>query len=828
MHKRLYNKLYVNRNREDGSEKIFLGYQNNSTEYPLVKDKETYFHIPPYTEPVLIADSSLIIDGATGGLFPAVADRIFESRKGNGNTSNNGTPSEIPDGTWFCTWLYESPETGALRWYDRYFNPKKLNINLYQNETFNGTEYILNALPIFEAPDMDTVIYDVPSTMNLEPGVLYKYFHIGERTAENILTTFGGVSSEKLLFDIKDWMSRKASPSYPITITSSASSTSLFPNPKSSQVVLSSGLGFNHNQNVQAYIEWNQNYIPTHDFTLGFWCQDNNWNNCPSTQLIGNYSAKGGFGVFVDTQKTFPYFVIPEVKYGHLFFFNQDVQGFLDKVVISQLSGQSLKIPSLVAMDSNECVYVCSDSELPVLYKMDHGGNLLAKVDVPVSSDEELVSLMYDPIKDEVLLTTTKAIYEYSQLLIEIRRTNKPLTLSSNYVSSAFSYDTTLGTYSLSTIPNTIDLKFIENDEWTILTDNNVYKNGEMFLTFEDEATNLQIDPKGRLWVLHGTNNVSVFDPSGFPFQDPSLTFTVGSDTRHEQKHISFINVYDRSKLSNEWVSVIYYSDSRFMYTNTLDGRVSNIVDMSTFADYKVARQLDQDPYTFIYKTKGDFTSYENKRVFNSLTRAKKQLVIKASLKDKSTNEYSYKIHKASASIDDWDPNTWKHIILTHKNRTLALYINGVKQTELNYSGQYELSFDQQPSMFIGSPLGVSNGLNRETRSVVELFNGVIGDIKFYNYCIDPINFEMFLRAGIAAEDILWSLPIPSIGYIERIERMFKNKLPGSKSNFYNIKLSGTNITDLTTRALIEEQIKKIAAEISPVNVDLIKVTWIG
>lgn len=826
MHKRLYSKLYVNKNREEGSEKIYLGYQNNTTEYPLPKDRETYFHIPPYTEPVVLADSSLIIDGALGGSFPAVSDRIFESRRNYGNTSNHGSPSEIPDGTWFCSWLYRNPSTGISKWYDRYFDPKKFNFDLARPETFNGSDYILNAPPVFQASGND-VIYDVPSTTVLEPTVLYKYFHIGEKTAESILTTFGGVSGEHILLDIRDWPSYKTG-SYPIEITSGASPIDLFPDPVSSQVVLSSGLGFKHNHDVNAYINWNQNYIPSHDFTLGVWCESGNWDLCPSTQIVGNYSAKGGFGIFVDTLKTYPFFVIPETKYGHLIFLNQKSQGFLDKVVTSQLSAQTLKIPELITLDSNDCVYVCSDGDTPSLYKMDHGGNILAKRNISLSADEVPISLMWDPIADNITLTTTKSIRKYSQLITPISQTTKVLNLSSGYAASAFSYNSTLGTYSLSTVANALDLTFIEDTSWSILNDNNIYKNGQMFLSASGGATNLQVDPNGNLWVLHGNNNVSVFDPTvEEPFQPPLFSFTVGTDIYRSEKHLSFINTYDRTTLTDEWRSVIYYKDSRYIYTNTLDGKISNIVDISPFVNYKVARQLGQDPYKFLYGSKGDFTGYETKRVFNSLN-PHKQIVVKAALRDKSSSGYLYKTFKCSAPIEDWDYNIWKHIILTHKNRTLTLYVNGIKQTSFEYSGQYELSFEQQPSLFFGSPLGVNNGLNKELGSVTCLFNGTIGDVKFYDYSIDPTNFEIFLRAGIAAEDILWSLPIPSVSYVEQIERMYKNKLPGSKSSFYNIKLSGTNIKDPTTRSLIEEQIKKNVAEVSPMHADLVKVTWIG
>jgi len=841
MHKRLYSKLYVNKNREEGSDKIHLGYQNDSTEYSLLKDRETYFNVPPYAAPIALKDSSFVIDGATGGNFPAVSDRIFESRKNYGNVSNNGSPSEVPEGVWFCSWLYKDPISGSLIWYDRYFDPIQLNVNLYNPETFNGMNYILNAppsffetspgtTPVFEAPTFFRTspnvpaIYDVPSTMVIEPGVLYKYFHFGEKTAQDILTTYGGVSGQHLLLDASNWQSKQAG-AYPITINSAVSSSKLFLNPSGSQISLSSALGFNHNQNVEAYINWSQNYAPTaNEFTLGLWCESSDWNNCPSTQLYGNYSAKGGFGIFVDTLQTYPYFLIPETTYGHLIFTNQESQGFLDKVVVSQLSSLSLHIPALVAIDSNDCSVVCSDGNSPSVYKLDHAGNLLGKANLSLSANETLVSLNCDP-NDNIILTTNLAVYTFDTLLTtnQVSYNN----ISTQNAASAFTYSTLSGTAVLVTVPDALDVKYIQDVQWAVLSDGNVYKNGTMFLTADGGITNIHVDPNGKLWVLNGTNNVSVFDPTGSMFQAPLFTFTVGTDFVHPRKHLSFIRIYNRSTTSFKWVSVIYYSDEHYIYTNTLDGKVNDIVDMSPFINYAVARELQQNPDTFRYGGRGDFTGYELKRVSNALSPTKK-LVIKMALRDKTSSEYIYKTFKAGVSIDDWNPNTWKHIIMTHKNKTVTLYLNAIKQASFQYSGRYELTFDSQPATFIGSPLGVSSGLNKELASVTSLFNGTLAEARLYDYCIDSINFDMFLRAGIAAEDMLWSLPIPSVGYIERIERMFKNKLPGNKSSFYNIKLSGTNITDPTTRALIEEQIKTIISQISPIHTDLVKVIWIG
>jgi len=817
MSNRIYNKLYVNKNREEGSEKILLGYQTNTTEFTLLKDQETYFNIPSYTTSVALVDSTLGIDGATGGIFPAVSDRIFESRKNYSNVSNNGSPLEFPDGTWFCSWLYRDPISKILTWKDRYFNLASLASVSIDPDTANGQNYILN-VPASFVPSTTSPIYDVTSEMVLEPGVLYKYFHIGEKTAQSVLTTFEGASGEHLLFKITDWKSGNATTSsdvvYPITVISSASNANLYPAVDTSQVILSSTLGFEHNKNVEAYIDWNPSYIPSQEFTMALWCKSNDWTMCPSTQLIGNYSLNGGFGISVETNNTYPFFVIPEINYGHLVFINQEFTGYTDKPTLVSLSN------GFIAIDSNNNLIYCSNSLSNGIYKADHLGNVLATSNVSFLSSESLISLICDG-NDNINITTSNNIYVLDNNL------NLLTTSVQNTTGNASSAFTQSSAALLKTEQGALDLKYIQTTQFLLSADGNLYKDKVLFLSADGGFTNLQVDPNNMLWLLHGTNNVSVYDPNGASFQDPSLTFTVGTDTNHQNKYFSFINVYNRETLQSNWVSVIFYGDSHYIYSNKLDGTVFNIADSTPFINFKAARKLNQNPDNFAYGCKGDFTGYERKRIFN-YNQPNARLVINASLRDKSSSTFVCKQYKASASIDNWNNETWKHVAFTHKNKTFTLYINGIEVTNISYSGRYELSYLYQPFMYIGSPLGSSKGLNNEVGSIVSLFNGVLGNIELYDYSLDPIQFNMFLRANIAAENIIWSLPIPSAQYIEKIERMFKNKLPGSKSNFYNIKLLGTTITDPSTRAIIEEQIKQIVAEVAPSYTDLIKIIWIG
>jgi len=834
MNARDYNKLYVSKNREEGSEKIFLGYQTNTTEYRLLNDTDTYFHIPPYTDPIHLTDTTLINDGATGGPFPAASDHIFKSLKNYGNVSNNGTPTELPDGTWLCSWLYKAPD-GTMKWLDRYFNSKKLNINLDEPDFYNGINYLLKPPPVFHNPVVhpleDLIFFDVPSTLVFEPTVLYRYFHAGEKQAQILETTFGGVSGEYVLLGITDWKSNTVQvglTSLPLTIVSPASSSELFPVVVDSQATLSAALGFEHTKNVDAYVSYDPKMIPTDDFTLAFWCKSYDWTQCPTTQLVGNVSEQGGFGVFVDTLSSYPYFVIPETSYGHILFVNQDTKGFLDKVISTRISGiNNINVPRLVALDSNDSVYVCTASLTGNLFKLDIAGNVLAKSTSVFAIEETPISLLCDR-DDNIILVTTVGTYTFdSQLNLKEYATEQ--RFETNTVCT-FKYNISDDSSTLVIKQNVIDVKYIESTEWSIENDGHLYKNGSLFNFIVDGGTNLQVDPYNRLWVLHGNNKVSIYDSTVAPYQDPIKSFTVGTDFARTNKNVSFIRKYNRSTLSFEWLSIIYHSDEQYLYTNRLDGSVKDIQDLTGFYNASIARLLQQNSDYFTYSAKGDFTGYDRKRVFNSLTpyNNTNHLVVKLSLKDNLMNDGTYRTFKIVTPLTDWDNNTWKHIILTNKNRVATLYINGVEQIKFQYTGRYSLLFDDQPPMYIGSPLGVKKGLNTEIQTVASLFNGIIGEVKLYNYAIDENDFEIFLRANIIAEDIYWSLPIPTVQYIEKIERMFKHKLPGSKSNFYNIKLSGIRIQDPVVRLMLEDEIKQIVKEIAPAAMDLVNIEWIG
>ena len=826
MSDRIYNKLYVNRNREEGSEKILLGYQHDGKELILKADQETYFHVPFYTKPVSLKDSSLIVDGATGGPFPATSDRIFKNRKNFGNVTANGDPiSDVADGIWFCSWLYKDPQ-GVLRWMDRMYNPGSFKFSIAIAQLTEGPIYTPN----------DPIFRDVPSKMMFEPGVMYRYFHVGESTAKEIINTLSGLSREYIKMDLKNWNTTQVNSITSIQpiITTTATINDLYSIDSDPGRITNPVIRFDNNKDTEVVLEYNSSYCPTNEFTLAFWAQSPNWNDTQTTQLVGNFSTGGGYGIFVQTLSSYPFFVIPETNYGHILYINEGAIGFLDKSV--QVNQQITASPKFIAIDFDQNVVVCNSDNSGTIYKLDNTGKVICstkKLANPFTfpqTDELPIELLIGK-NNSVIVRTNVALYTFNS---KLELTNTLIQQSSLSAVSSFRYNAETDFHEFDTTANVFDSKFIETTQWYIpYSDQNLYKkyNGTeaLFHSFSDKATNIGIDPYNRLWILHGKNSLTILDSTVEAFSDPILTTDVGLDVEHNQKNISFFCSYDRQTQTRQWNCIVYYADEPYVYIFDMSGQLINTISMLALFNNTTINILKQDSNSFKFMAKGDFTGYEHRRVFKNLSpfNNQTQLVLKTSLKDKTKDEETFAQFSAQAPISEWDNDSWQHIIVTLRNKKFSVYVGEQLMFELPYSAQYELSYDNQPLFFIGSPAGSQTGFNDEIGYISSIFNGSFEDIKIYNYCLENNKFQFFLRSSIPADDIYWTLPVPNIQYIEKVERMFKNKLPGSKTSFYKIKLKGTGIQDAQTRQIIEDQIKQMVVELQPMYVDLIEVLWV-
>lgn len=839
---RLYNKLYVNKNREEGSSNLILGYKQNIKELVLKKDKDTYFQIPAFSDSVSIHDAKLIENGAIGGPFPAASDRLFKNQENYGNYTPYGTSKSTPsDGMWFCSWLYYDPVSKQSRWLDRFYNPGKFSYNQALKE--------LNVVPTYEPTNFAFV--DLPSTMVFEQGVLYKYYHLGERSFQHLLTTLAGASAEHLILNLSNWTdtnninTTQNSPNIRLTTNGSLNSVVSKNEDLKANRIFPETLNFDNSYSTQALVDFDDFYNFENEFTWSLWANSENWQNNRYAQIIGNYSSRGdGISISIEDNTATPVLIIPETYYGHLLFINERGEGFLDKSVQDNSARVS---PSVFAIDEEGKAIVCNVGQLGTMYKVDHTGEILASTKNYL--DEETLFAFISPDEDAkqiicgenqtVYMLTNKALYEFDSEL----RLQKQIPISYNDTVAAFSYNSQQHTATLELVNSVYDAKFIENTLWSTrkqiglsgirtLQDGHLYKNGELFQTFEDQATLFAIDPNNKIWVLHGENQLSVINTTGESEKAVEFTLQIGSLIKPGQtrkKQINFVNQYSRETGITNTLCVVYYSDERILYFYNLDGTLSSLSYINELFNSNIIEKRSQQYDNFQLTAVGDFTGYEHKRVFknNQLFKNKKQLVLRIGLKDNNRNFSVYKLHKLTTSIEDWENQSWHHILFTLKNKKFTLLLDGVEKLSLSYTGQYKLSFENQSSLMVGSSLGNKEGFNTEIQYTSNMFNGRIGDVRIYNYAVNSNTIDFFLRSTIVAEDMLWPYPTPSIQYMEEIQKLYKHKLPGAKSQFFNIKLAGTQITDPGTRALIETELRSFIEELKPSHADLLKINWI-
>lgn len=872
MSNRTYNRLYVNRDRSKGSDKVILGYKNDIREIVLHKDKETVFHVPHFTKSINLNQTSLIENGAIPGPFPAAADRIFKNLQGFGKYTPNGTPAGLAEGGWFCSWLYKNPN-GEVMWMDRFYNPGKFLLTRAVEEL----EMIPPYLP------HDPIFYDVPSTMTLESSVEYKYFHVGEKTAALLVDTFAGVNKQHLALDLSNWNSNSvntSSNSAVLVSVLSPSNLNLYEKfAYSSDRVQTSVINLDTGKDVEISVPFSNTYNFVNEFSLCFNGFCKNWNTIPSTQLAGNYSSTAGYGLFLDTLSSYPMFVIPETFYGHLLYINENLDSFLDKNVKIDLTEEAS--PVLTIMDTDTTVTtVASKNDKIILIKYDVAGEVIYKSSVPVLQttktsyfpsltstvviSETPHQLLSGPNDSIILITNSFIRYYNSELLLqkELLWTTENLSITSTYLTTSsgtrviynkpasradvvftHSYSVQQDTSELVPVSGVLDAAFIEETCWCIKKDGNLYKKAATdkdYILIGDglNATTISIDPLQRIWVLHDTNKLSIFDSTVTTKSDPLIKTLVGEDRDdYLSKNISFVCHLDNKTNQRTWKAIIYYVEQAGKFHNpqlyicNLKGNTISVIEVYSLFSINSFSKLNRQREKMMFLSKGDFTGYEKKRIFNNISPIKNtpSLVLKYHLRNKvlAKNKNFATFTKKLALPINWAPNSWQHIVLTLKNKKFSVYNNTKLIGEISYEGNEFISFHTRPTFFVGSPVGSRYGLNNELKCNSSLFKGKIDYVKIYNYCLDPKNLEMFLRASIISENLYWEMPTPSLQYTETLERVFKNKIPGSKSSMFNLNIKGAAGLDAASKQLLTREIENIVKDISPMYVNLLKINWL-
>ena len=807
---RSYNRIFTGSNQTDGYENIHLGYNSNVTSVTFTKDNTTAFHVPYFTAVTNLSASTLVSEGAIGGVFPAASDRIYKMQSDYGdNTPYGGISTGIQSGTWLCSWLYAVSGQPAI-WVDRFYNPQAMSFDDALNEVYSP--YINDS----------SLFADVSSSMTLDPGVYYKYFHIGENTAQNIVDSFSGTNNDRLVLQYTDYSST-------LQDNSIYNNTGRIINfkPKwrnvntNTDYVSCKYLNFNNDELVIAETNYNSTYNLKDEFTFNVYVKHNNWDSAQSSQLAGNL-YDGGFNLFYNNLAYYPYFVIPETTYGHLLFFNQNNSAYNDQSTSIQNTTVTNSHPIQVSLNGEREIFIINNltyttNKQPAgsgIFKYNHTGDVVASYyfDIHTTAKQFIIDRY-----NNVFVVTDTGDYLFDRNLNLIQSTNNTYT-ETNF---KLVYDLA---GNLQQVRSCLDAIVDSNNVlWSINLNGQVVYNNTVLTNAPAHATNLAVDPNNNVWVLYGKNQVAVYDSTT---QIPINNFYVGSFVcRSTFKNISFIKQYDRKTDTATWYALIYSDSDSILYTVTLDGEVSKISYLNTLINtyQNIKQDLSKTSFTAI----GDFTGYEwsrinNKILYNNIPQL--QFKLSTNLPGALTNS---NLQILSVPTYYFDSNVWYIFTAVYENYNMHLYVNDYLAGQTTTPFEEEVVNVRENTFYIGTPNGKIENLNTELKTNSVIFNGQISNINIYNYAINPNFIQYFIRALIVGKDLIWCLPTSTLQYIETVDRFFKNKVPGAKSQFFKLKINGTQITDVKTRALVEAYIKSIIQQTKPAYTELISIEWV-
>lgn len=787
-----YHKLYspVRTNSID-LPSVLVGSSVDTTTITLTKDRETVFHVPSFAASVPLNQAQLQLAGATAGYTPAVSDRIYKFRGDYGNNTPSGNTIYETDGVWYCSWLKREAD-GNHRWYDRIFQPGSFVYN-------EDLDELLFA-------EQSTQFIDIPTRMVLEPGTWYRYFHAGDESYLQAKTRFAGEDRSRLTLQLSAWSSGGAdSSNYNNAVRISGFTESATVPPVNSIFSLPGG-AIKCNEVNSVEVPYNQNYVTDTDTTWSLWAYSNDWDNNTDVQLIGNHTARGGMGAFFQPLSTVQHFFVGETAHGHLFGINNEFAFFADYNAQTIFSISAT--PEFIAADPIEQSTLVVDTT-PTntwVYKIDASGDKIAMASVDgnrfrFTLTEQVLFAGIGPSR-QIYISTTEYDYLFDPLLNLVNS-----TAVANTSATAFGFDEN-GAF-LKQV-NAKDVKVCNGRRWVVTASGTVTVDGQSLLDVSSAQALFVAPDNTKVWIACSPNIVKVVDSTTLRV---IKILEVGTTDVDDVISGGFV------RKNTNWSFVLVGSNKKSLFSiNANTYVIERILDLTAGgATSGFYESLSQQSESFRFTAKGDLTGSEYIRIFRRLEfNSSAQLVVKTTTERASNEGTTPYVTLLTNVVSPLRNKTWNHVCLKRVSNKIELLVNGISQTTLTYTGNLLPTTDFQPPLFIGSSNSKTSNLNTLLRINDIRLNGWLADVEIYNYALTAEQLEILQKAKYRASDMIWNLPAPPLSIVEEITKLYKHRLPGSKSQFFNIRINNSGITDRNLQLVVEEQIRETLKDYLP------------
>ena len=776
---RSYNNVFMGNNLDsDYYNKPILAYQSSKKQITLKADNTTFFHYPFNTTSTSLTSVGFIKAGAIAGTSPERSDRIWKSQSGYGSRTNLGNAKGLKNGVWLCSWLKNAPEGPS--WMDRWYDP-------------SNVEY-KSALT---ADEPNLYISDKPTVMTLDPGVMYKYFHIGNTYSLKLIEDAGFNQYPKIL-EVKNWDSED------IQIVNGGAENIIYTKFNESELVLTGTEYVTFSARPEFYQEY--------QLSTAAWVSFDNWHNAPADQILGNY-YNGGYSIGIDTGVCTNTVIFADRRYGHLFVANAENKYLNDK----PLPGVSATVTD-ISYDQQGNVWVL-DGYNHKVHVYNPVSNIFTKtITLPVSSNyiysnNDALGNYYafdDNRKCFTKIASSGFISHIS--LSSLSSTFLPLSTLSAFPVNGFFVDT------LNRIqPYTGNTAFEDNngDIWHHFGSNFV-KNNNDYVLHLCSPDDIKIDGDYNIWYIkdktlyHVDREGNILFSKEYPYLSSSpkkLTLT-------------------REVTPTGWADFIWVFDSNSLIKFTSTGKFVKISKPKEFLNISQYVTRDRNNLDTFLPTKSTQYDYHRDRKLLSPGLNDTNYVVAKFALDNGMTKTPYKLKCSTSFLT----KGWHHLAFVFDSSmgTASLYVDGEIRDSLIFTkGLNRLAYNSKNKFYIGTTNGFNDTkdqdyiLNNNTTMV-----GKIDDVRVYGKALTPNDLLVLSRKKLEFVDIPLNITTPTRQYIEEIDKINAHRIPGFKSNVFNIRILNSDIDNPELKASIESSICATIKKITPVGSKLNKIVW--
>lgn len=776
---REYNTVFMGNNLDsDYYNKPLLTYQSCKKQITLKADNTTYFHYPFNASRSILTAVDFIGAGAIAGASPERADRIWKSQVGYGSRTNTGNARGMQNGVWLCSWLKDTID--GPEWLDRWYDP-------------DNVEYKL----AMSADEPNLYIKDLPSSMTLDPGVLYKYFHIGTSYSLKLIEDAVFNQYPKIL-EVKNWDRDD------IQIVNGSKNNINYTKFNESELSLTG----------TEYVSFSADpsFYPEYQLSMATWVSFDNWNNAAAEQIVGNY-YNGGYSIGFETGNTTNTVIFADRKYGHLFIANTENKYLNDK----PLPGISATITD-ITYDQNGDVWVL-DGYNHKVHVYNPISNIFTKtVTLPASSDyiysnNDLEGNYFAFDNNHKRFTKVTPVGTISHINLS--------ALSGTFLSQSTLTDFPISGFFIDTSnriqPYTGNTAFEDDsgDVWHHFGSNFVKNNSDYALHL-CSPDDIKIDGDYNIWYI---KNKALYHID----REGNILFT--KEYPYLSEGVKKLTI-TRELTRSGWADFIWVLDANSLIKFTSAGKFVKISKPKEFLNISQYENRDRNNLDIFLPSKATQYDYYRDKKISSPGLASGNNVVAKFVLDNGTTKIPCKLKYTTSFLT----KGWHHLAFTFNSSAgeASLFIDGVLRDSLLFTkGLHRLSYNNKNKFYIGN----TNGFN-DTKEQDYLLNdntkmiGVIDDVRVYEKTFTLNDLLVLSRKKVEFVDMPLNITTPARQYIEEIDKINAHRVPGFKSNVFNIRILNSTLNDTEIKSSIETAICDTIKKITPVGSKLNKIVW--